>query len=160
MYLLDADDVHVPLVVLPPPAPGHGLESPALGNAEPLDRHHQRLALREEATARRELVWSLRETSKTEEARTFWMTSLARDGVISGRSDTFWSPLSTKLYICCVISSPAFLLIGEGQKAVSAAPAYKTIQGRDGRGRTWCRALRTQAREHRTPGMRRHERLP
>jgi hypothetical protein len=31
--------------VLPPPASGHGLESPALGNAEPLDRHHQRLAL-------------------------------------------------------------------------------------------------------------------
>ncbi len=137
MYLLDADDVHVPLVVLPPPASGHGLESPALGNAEPLDRHHQRLAL--EIGGRgigsddnQDVSWCalLREPSpkRTEGARTFWMTSLARDGVISGRSDTFWSPLSTKLYICCVISSPAFLLSRGGKKAVSAS-LQNDVQG-------------------------------
>ena len=38
----------------------------------------------------------------------------AREGVISGRSVTFLPSLSTKLYICSVISSPPLVKLGLG----------------------------------------------
>ena len=74
---LDPDDIHVPLVVLPPPPSRRPLVPPALPHREPLGRERQALALREHQT--RERGRQLRAQRDAPAALVLEVVKLARD---------------------------------------------------------------------------------